>query len=285
LAAVRLGTLKQYCVEAKLADKLTEHVGRLVTDGQLSTSDFSDLLNKIITKSTFKAGAKSAEQPQAYTPAVLFNHYHCIQCSETGSCADINKHAKKTNHGLALELRSVTLYCAECRDLVYDPRVESVRISRLRGHPACSAKRKLGEFSEDDAFWTENSSQQKCGQEGVRGLFNLGETCYMNAILQMMVHNQLLSSYFLGNGHPAHSCSVAAKMDARANGSIDDEDEDEEGSSKAEYQPCVGCGVSEVFAESRKWDMAKPMEAVNLLFASWKAIPVSYVRVVDLRLC
>jgi hypothetical protein len=74
-------------------------------------------------------------------------------------------------------------------------------------------------------------------------------------------------------------------MDARANGSLDDEDEDEEGSAKAEYQPCVGCGVSEVFAESRKWDMAKPMEAVNLLFASWKAIPVSYVRVVDLRLC
>jgi ubiquitin carboxyl-terminal hydrolase 22/27/51 len=173
-----------------------------------------------------------------------------------------------------LDSRSLTLYCGECRDLVYDPTMESIRISRIHAHPNRSPKRKFCEVSEDDAFWAENSTQQKCGPEGVRGLFNLGETCYMNAILQMMVHNQLLSSYFLGNGHPAHTCSVAAKMDTKASGSLDDEDEDDEGAPKAEYQPCIGCGVSEVFAESRKWEMAKPMEAVNLLFASWKAIPV-----------
>ena len=197
----------------------------------------------------------------------------------------MNRHAKKTNHGLAFESRSLTLYCSECKDLVYDPTMESVRVSEVHGHANHSPKRKFSEINEDVAFWAENSIQQKCGQEGVRGLFNLGETCYMNAILQMMVHNQLLSSYFLGNGHPAHTCSFAAKMDARANGSLDDEDEVEESSAKAEYQPCIGCGVSEVFAESRKWEMAKPMEAVNLLFASWKAIPVSSSRLVEPQVC
>jgi ubiquitin carboxyl-terminal hydrolase 22/27/51 len=154
--------------------------------------------------------------------------------------------------------------------------MESIRIGKAAASASHSAKRKFFEVNEDDAFWAENSSQQKCGQEGVRGLFNLGETCYMNSILQMMVHNQLLSSYFLGNGHPAHTCSVAAKMDVKANGSLDGDDEDDEGVAKAEYQPCIGCGVSEVFAESRKWEMARPMEAVNLLFASWKVIPVSH---------
>ena len=168
----------------------------------------------------------------------------------------------------------MTLYCAECRDLVYDPVMESIRISEVRAHTNRSPKRKFCEVNEEDAFWTENSSQSKCGQEGVRGLFNLGETCYMNAILQMMVHNQLLSSYFLGNGHPAHTCSVAAKMDARVSGSLDGDDEEEEVGTKADYQPCIGCAVGEVFAESRKLEMSKPMEAVNLLFASWKAIPV-----------
>jgi ubiquitin carboxyl-terminal hydrolase 22/27/51 len=248
-------------------------------------SDFKKLLNKTVSKSTLKTDARSTERANGSTPADLSNHYHCIQCPETGSNTDINKHAKITGHGLALESRSWTLYCAECRDLVYDPTMESMRIGLVHAYANRSPKRKFCEVNEDDAFWAENSSQQKCGQEGVRGLFNLGETCYMNAILQMMVHNQLLSSYFLGNGHPAHTCSVTAKMDAKANGSLDDEEEDEEAVTKAEYQPCVGCGVSEVFAESRKWDMAKPMEAVNLLFASWKAIPVSYLRLVDSHLC
>ena len=161
--------------------------------------------------------------------------------------------------------------------------MESIRTGRVDACANHSPKRKLCEVNDDDAFWAENSSQQKCGQEGVRGLFNLGETCYMNAILQMMIHNQLLSSYFLGNGHPVHTCSVAAKMDARTNGGLEDEDEDDEGTAKADYQPCIGCGVSEVFAESRKWEMTRPMEAVNLLFASWKAIPVSYFQLADVR--
>jgi ubiquitin carboxyl-terminal hydrolase 22/27/51 len=263
----------------------TEHIARLITEGQLSTSDFSNLLNQTVSKSSLKTGARSAGKIDKSAPVALSDHYHCIQCSETGSSTDINKHAKKTDHGLALESRSWTLYCAQCRDLVYDQTMESIRIGRVHGCANRSPKRKFCEVNEDDAFWAENSSQQKCGQEGVRGLFNLGETCYMNAILQMMVHNQLLSSYFLGNGHPVHTCSVAAKMDARANGSLDDEDEDDEGTTKADYQPCIGCGVSEVFAESRKWEMAKPMEAVNLLFASWKAIPVNSLHLIDFRLC
>jgi hypothetical protein len=273
------------CIEPESADMFLEHIARLVTDGQLSTSDLSNLLKQTVSKSTLKTGTRSADRANKCAPAVLSNHYHCIQCSETGSITDFNRHAQKSNHGLAFESRSLTLYCAECRDLVYDQTMESISFSGVHAYINRSPKRKFCEVNEEDAFWAENSTQQKCGQEGVRGLFNLGETCYMNAILQMMVHNQLLSSYFLGNGHPVHTCSVTAKMDARANGSLEDEDEDDEGVTKAEYQPCIGCGVSEVFAESRKWDMAKPMEAVNLLFASWKAIPVSCFCFMDPQLC
>lgn len=262
-----------------------DHIAGLFTEGRLSLSDFSNLLNQTVSKSIPNTGARPAGKTEKSASAALSHHYHCIQCSETGSSTDINKHAKKTDHGLAFESRSWALYCADCRDLVYDQTMESIRIGRVNGLANRSPKRKFCEVNEEDAFWAENSSQQKCGQEGVRGLFNLGETCYMNAILQMMVHNQLLSSYFLGNGHPVHTCSVAAKMDAKANGSLDDEDEDDEAIIKAEYQPCIGCGVSEVFAESRKWEMAKPMEAVNLLFASWKAIPVSSFCLMHLQLC
>lgn len=178
----------------------------------------------------------------------------------------------------------MSLYCTECRDLVYDPAAENVRSVTANLHRPSPKKRKSSDANGDDSYLTENSSQRKCGQEGVRGLFNLGETCYMNSILQMMVHNQLLSSYFLGDGHPVHSCPNEAIAEARVNGNVDDE-EDESGEPKAEYQPCVGCAVGKVFAESRMSEKPEPMEAVNLLYASWKAIPVSPFCLSDIALC
>lgn len=255
------------------ADRITEHIARLITEGHMTADTFTDLLIKSIAQNSRTAWSKHSDHTNLNSPVSITDHYRCIQCSENGSSRDINKHAKKTKHNLALEVRSLTIYCAECRDLVYDP-IAEVLTAKVAHTPQSSLKkRKSCDANGDDSYMTENSSQRKCGQEGVRGLFNLGETCYMNAILQMMVHNQLLSSYFLGNGHPVHSCSDAATADAKTNGNA--EDEDETGEPKAEYMPCVGCSVSKVFAESRMSEKPEPMEAVNLLYASWKAIPVS----------
>ena len=186
---------------------------------------------------------------------------------------DIGKHDKKTNHLFALESRSLALYCAECNDIIYDPLAEKIRANFTHGYRNALKKRKASEVNGDDSYLTTNSSQRPCGLEGARGLFNLGETCYMNAILQMMVHNQLLSSYFLSNRHPVHACSDALTGDLKAN--LDADGVEEGGSeTKADYLPCVGCGISKVFAESRMLEKPEPMDAVNLLFASWKAIPV-----------
>ena len=254
---------------------MKEHIAKLITEGTFSISDYSNLLRKAILQGTSTASSKAANEIKVFTPeGSLAHHYQCLQCGERGSTNDINKHAKKAKHDLALDARSFSLYCTECKDLVYDPTAERIRASLRPGDQSSPKKRKSCEANGDDSYLAENSSQRKCGQEGVRGLFNLGETCYMNAILQMMVHNQLLSSYFLGDGHPTHSCSNEIAADAKINGNADDDDDDS-GEPKTEYQPCVGCAVSKVFAESRMSEKPEPMEAVNLLYASWKAIPVS----------
>jgi ubiquitin carboxyl-terminal hydrolase 22/27/51 len=77
-------------------------------------------------------------------------------------------------------------------------------------------------------------------------LFNLGQTCYLNVILQTLLHDPILSTYFLGNGHQPHDCTVA---------------------------DCIGCAVAEAFADFNSIDKPEGFAALNLLLASWRASP------------
>ena len=207
--------------------------------------------------------------------------YHCLQCPHTGSFPSLNTHAKKSNHTFSFEPRSWSLYCGRCRDLVYDNVFELSRYNTNAEKPG--RKRSYADVNSEDAFMITNSSDNTCGIEGMRGLINLGETCYMNAIIQMMIHNQVLSSYFLGSGHPLHTCEARAEQ--MSNGIKEEPGSDsdcENGTSSSpenKFSPrvCIACTLSEVFAESRLVEKSEPMHAVNLLFASWKSFPVRLI--------
>lgn len=188
--------------------------------------------------------------------------YTCLDCELTGGFSFLDNHFKKTKHEFAASSKSV--YCGQCNDLVYDPDF------LFNG----AKKRKLAQANdEDDAYLTSNTSARPCGREGVRGLFNLGETCYMNAVLQMMVHNPLLASYFLGMGHPVHLCPISKEPEKKNDSDSEDDDDNED----KEQKTCVACGMTEVFSDATQADQSLPAHAVNLLFASWKNIPVSYM--------
>ena len=148
-----------------------------------------------------------------------------------------------------------------CRDLVYDPSF----VFRPR-------KRKQQQLSdEDESYISTNTQPKPCGREGVRGLFNLGETCYMNAVLQMMVHNNLLAQYFLGMGHPLHTCPISKEPEKKN----DSDDSEDELADDKEQKTCVACAMTELFSDANTVDQPVPAHAVNLLFASWKHIPVN----------
>jgi ubiquitin carboxyl-terminal hydrolase 22/27/51 len=214
-----------------------------------------------------------------------FVTYSCLSCGLTGSFPSLDKHFAKTKHEFAVSAK--TVYCGQCHDLIYDPAliVRGGRpVSAISSKPVINGiKRKLSESNdgEDDSYLTANTSQRPCGRSGVRGLFNLGETCYMNAVLQMMVHNPLLASYFLGMGHSIHTCPISKEPDSKKEKGGDSDDEDdgdgvasEDKKEQKEQQSCVACGMTEVFSDVTMVDQPIPAHAVNLLFASWKNIPV-----------
>jgi ubiquitin carboxyl-terminal hydrolase 22/27/51 len=190
-----------------------------------------------------------------------FTQYTCLDCPAVGGFALLDKHFTKSKHVFAASQKSV--FCGQCNDLVYEPST---------AEPS-TKKRKLAQLNdEEESYMTTNTSLRPCGREGVRGLFNLGETCYMNAVLQMMVHNPLLASYFLGMGHPIHLCPISKEPEKKNESESEDDDGSED---KPDQKVCVACGMTEVFSDVTMADQPLPAHAVNLLFASWKNIPVS----------
>ncbi|KAK5942392.1 hypothetical protein PMZ80_004955 [Knufia obscura] len=187
-----------------------------------------------------------------------FVRYTCLECEETGSFSLLNKHCEKTSSKHQFAINSKEVYCMSCRDIVYDPSL--VFATRKRKSPQLS--------EEDEAYISANTVPKPCGREGVRGFFNLGETCYMNAVLQMMVHNNLLGQYFLGMGHPLHTCPISKEPEKKNDS---DDSEDELGDDR-DQKTCVACAFTELFSDANTVDQPAPAHAVNLLFASWKHI-------------
>ncbi|KAJ8664475.1 hypothetical protein QAD02_006137 [Eretmocerus hayati] len=136
--------------------------------------------------------------------------HSCLHCIFFGCYVKghIQEHAKTKKHFLAVDLCYGNILCFQCGDYVYDRELMTVAKSQ-RSESAKSLC--LGEFyrawepNHHEVELLRNNPRRRRVVEnstvGLRGLINLGSTCFMNCIVQALIHTPLLRDYFLADRH------------------------------------------------------------------------------------
>ncbi|KAF8689134.1 peptidase C19 family, partial [Rhizoctonia solani] len=115
-----------------------------------------------------------------------------------------------------MDLVSGSVFCSDCDDFIYSSRLDQAHSLALLSAEEQVARFKIsssprqqyrpwvpdGQIANDLA----RATQVQCS--GLRGLINMGNTCYLNVIVQTMVHNPLVRNYFMSDRHNHQLCET-----------------------------------------------------------------------------
>ncbi|KAF8193361.1 hypothetical protein BJ912DRAFT_960846 [Pholiota molesta] len=177
----------------------------------------------------------------------------CLQCPYTGCWQDKHSihHLRDTGHSFCADTKTGYLFCSECDDFIYDMKLDEMHLAAI-----VSAEEKQTKFrvskkpremfkpwvpSPRESSALEGAELIPC--QGRRGLLNLGQTCFLNVVLQCFIHNPLLRNYFLSDKHNCKQCKL---------------------------ENCISCEMDKLFTEIYS-DDTTPYGPITFLATTWKA--------------
>ncbi|KAG9107720.1 hypothetical protein FRC07_008589 [Ceratobasidium sp. 392] len=152
----------------------------------------------------------------------LARPFVCVECSTAGCllAGHIIDHLRFTGHSFFVDLTSGSIFCSECDDFVYSNRLDqaftlavlSAEEQVARFKVTSSPRQQFRPWIPDAQTASELSKATQVQCSGLRGLYNLGSTCYLNVIVQMMAHNPLVRNYYMSDKHNSQLCTIKECM-------------------------------------------------------------------------
>jgi len=194
----------------------TDHTCAHLRKFWMRSGGLRDILSMRRYLSLSKDSSSSVASPCCHTcNGRLLDLHLCMHCVYVGCSkrGHLKSHQQQTNHSLSISVDGRRFHCGECGDYVYDWNLEDTLLEEEKKHAM-----RIRYMRTENIGWIPNEDEKRllraCAKPvmddndtlGLRGMLNLGNSCFMTVVLQCIVQNPFIRNYFLGDKHHPNSC-------------------------------------------------------------------------------